>query len=501
MRTRKRIERQTIDGIPIWYCPSEGPTSACLMFRVGHTDELLPSRGITHLVEHLALWQLGQLAFSSNGHVDGVTTAFVAHGRPTQVSGFIRDLCSALQELPAHRVAQEAEVLWTEAAGARSSIVDDMLRFRFGARTYGLGSYVEFGLNWIDAHDLDAWSRYAFTRDNAVVWVSGELPADLSVDLPDGARLEPPRVEPRILPLPAAIEGPEGGVSVTGLTPRSVAATTILQVLARRLQLRLRTEAGVSYTVQSGYAPLDRDVAHWAITADCLPHQASAITRELVVGLTGLADDPIRDEEVQIVVDHLEHAGTDPSTRQFELHMAATNELIGFQVEDPRMLADETRRLDSTKLADAVQTMISSSILTSPPSDADPPEPFRRLPSLRGNGVRGRKFADRRGGAGGPALVVGDRGISWSLRGNVVSVWWDRLSAAIWSSGGTRLLIGADGASIEVREREWMNGRLAIDAIDAAVPPERWAPNRRQSHALGVPSLIRQKPPPLEPQA
>ena len=48
--------RTTIDGIPVILAPGRDPrVTAGLAFRVGWADETLPTRGITHLVEHLAL--------------------------------------------------------------------------------------------------------------------------------------------------------------------------------------------------------------------------------------------------------------------------------------------------------------------------------------------------------------------------------------------------------------------------------------------------------------
>ena len=48
------IHQTEVDGIPCLWADLPGELGATLIFRVGMADESLVTRGITHLVEHLA---------------------------------------------------------------------------------------------------------------------------------------------------------------------------------------------------------------------------------------------------------------------------------------------------------------------------------------------------------------------------------------------------------------------------------------------------------------
>ena len=53
------FERSSVDGVPVFWTESGDEMLAGLVFRVGRADESLARGGITHLVEHLALYPLG----------------------------------------------------------------------------------------------------------------------------------------------------------------------------------------------------------------------------------------------------------------------------------------------------------------------------------------------------------------------------------------------------------------------------------------------------------
>ena len=71
MATRMpRAERTDVDGIPVFWAPAPGAFRAALLFRVGVADETPAKRGITHIVEHLAMFGSESPAFESNGFID-----------------------------------------------------------------------------------------------------------------------------------------------------------------------------------------------------------------------------------------------------------------------------------------------------------------------------------------------------------------------------------------------------------------------------------------------
>ena len=107
------VRRGVVDGIPIYWAEQPGITHAELIFRVGWADETLPTLGISHLVEHLALHGL-LYGTSVNGRVEADITAFTASGSPAEVSEALGRVARALTALPMERLEAERQVLLTE---------------------------------------------------------------------------------------------------------------------------------------------------------------------------------------------------------------------------------------------------------------------------------------------------------------------------------------------------------------------------------------------------
>jgi hypothetical protein len=109
-----------IDGVRVRWASSgsvDGPFRACLLFRVGRADETLATGGITHLIEHLALFGVGRPCYGFNGCVEPGRTSFVVSGDEAEVSDHLAAVTTALGRLPFERLATEVRVLRTEAAG------------------------------------------------------------------------------------------------------------------------------------------------------------------------------------------------------------------------------------------------------------------------------------------------------------------------------------------------------------------------------------------------
>ena len=102
--------------MPVHFAELPGAFSAALMFRTGRSDEPLGSCGISHLIEHLALFALGNPVHAYNGFVDLTRTVFYASGTRDEVAALLRDVCAALAGLPLDRLQDERRVLKTELA-------------------------------------------------------------------------------------------------------------------------------------------------------------------------------------------------------------------------------------------------------------------------------------------------------------------------------------------------------------------------------------------------
>ena len=93
----------TTDGIYTLFVERDDPqTRAGLVFRVGQADESLAVRGLTHLVQHLALHEVSGGRVHEHGSTGLVHTEFRASGTDEQVSGMLNAVCAALRKPPTH---------------------------------------------------------------------------------------------------------------------------------------------------------------------------------------------------------------------------------------------------------------------------------------------------------------------------------------------------------------------------------------------------------------
>ena len=134
--------------MPVWWVDAPGEFFCSLMFRVGLADETLATNGITHLVEHLALFGLGRRDHPFNGFVDDQRCVFYASGERAEVLEFIRLVAASLGELPLDRLGVERRVLRAEASSA-GGLYARLRGHRFGAAGFGLVNYRELGLRWL----------------------------------------------------------------------------------------------------------------------------------------------------------------------------------------------------------------------------------------------------------------------------------------------------------------------------------------------------------------
>jgi hypothetical protein len=81
-----------------------GPITVSLQFRVGWANEALPSLGMSHVIEHVALSSLQGSDLAYNGEVQPLRTIFWCRGDVTEVTGFLATVTAALRDLPTSRL-------------------------------------------------------------------------------------------------------------------------------------------------------------------------------------------------------------------------------------------------------------------------------------------------------------------------------------------------------------------------------------------------------------
>ena len=480
--SRVRLERGEVDGVPAYFVPTGHRTRAGLVFRVGQADEPLAWRGVTHLVEHLALFSTATFDYAFNGSVDPMLTQFVVEGTSEECAAFFRRVCDALADLPVSRAIQEREILRTEARGRTRSFTDELLIYRFGAVGYGAVGYEEFGLRWLEWRQIEEWREPRFTAANAAFWLEGLAPDRLDVRLPAGTRRAPPAATTvAALSLPGWFrrQAPDG-IAVSFIGARSVSLMAAVRILERRLYARLRSELALAYQIGVGGIRLDGESMHLVVGCDALSERTNEAIEALDAELRRFADEGPTDAEVASDLEQLRRARSHPEAGLMMLQSAAERELSRNEIWDGDQLDAEEAAITAASIAEAWRT-VPGSALWALPTKGEPPTDVDMVPPWSHDAASGAPFQ----WAGGavkppnkpPRLIVGDTAASLVLSPEKrVTVRYAGCAAALMWDDGSRNYIGEDGFGLNVKPWEWRDGSNAIASIDHALPPGRVVP-------------------------
>ncbi|WP_064741824.1 M16 family metallopeptidase [Hamadaea tsunoensis] len=481
--------RQTVvDGVPVVVTPAPGPVQATLYFRVGQADETAATRGVTHLVEHLALHGLGPFDHRSNGGTGQTVTQFETTGTPDEVATFLTGVCRSLSALRLGRLDVERRVLRTEEAAREADLETVSARWRHGARNYGLISYAEFGVGTLTADAVDAWATSHFTRDNAVLAITGELPAGLTLPLPSGVRRPMPAAS-AILPVtPAYFPGPGGWLGVTSMVDRGTPASLYARLLHRALMRSLRTEAGLSYTTAARYrvgsAGRAEITAHADADAGHVEEAVDLFVRTLQSG------DWIDEAELARAVQDARTAMAEPSFAAGATRRWAQDILCGLP---PRTREDIAAGLKAVSLADVAEVARAcwaNALLMLPGVRAErygcerAPMSSRAVPP-------GRRFAARDGGRA--YLVVGKDGVGLADEGRYATVRYTDCVLLVRHTDGGRLVLGADGLGVPLEPEVFAVDAATLASVDAAVNPAVIVDRERDANDIPRPDRARRR--------
>ena len=473
-----RVERVAVDGVPVFVVDGPSPARCALMFRVGRVDESLPQAGITHLVEHLALFGIGDVDHPYNGCVEGLRTVFAAEGTEQECLDFLRSVTRSLGELSSSRVAREREVLAAEAAGRHTGLFEELVSYRFGPRGFGLVAYPEHGLRWLDPTTVNWWQAQAFQAGNAAVWISGVDPARVVLELERGTRLPSPPVEPIENDLPAWLPSTTAGVGFSLVAPRSAALSASLRIAQKRLFRRLRTEMAVVYHVHVGAQLLDADTVHVAVVCDPLGDNALEARLALEAELHTLAELGPSDEEME-----LDWRGFERAAMRLDAYAVgfadslAFDELLGVDAGGVEERVADARGVSRHDVAAAIGAALPTT-LWAVPADAAPKN-TRAVVAWSPTVLDGRTLV--RLGSGtkpDPAdhLIVSDDGVCRITPHGAVTVEFDECAASLAWDDGTRTLYGDDGFVLHVRPWEWRDGSAVTRLIDERLPSDLRVP-------------------------
>lgn len=465
-----------VNGVTTVWTEAPEPLRAGLIFRTGQADETLITAGQTHLLEHMALAEIGDLNQTSNGFVSGTFTGFVTMGRPDEVCTFFRKLCKGLDSLPIDRLEAEKKILLAEAAGRRYNVSETLLIWRYGAAGYGLIGLPELGIRGLKIEQLQEWSKQRFTSGNAILWLSGPVPADLRLDLPPGEKQPIPQLVPIQWKFPSwFVDDQCGGVAVSATIPRLAAGPIFNMIAAKRMYEGLRNKKAVSYSPAVFYDPLNADIAHLVLFADSEQDRRAELAECFGKVFEKLAE--IDESEVEIArklyIDQQTGALAPPLADRLaiEAQRAAWDWLFGRPYESLDQLAEEACSVNADKVSRFGQVVRSNSIFAVPGETIIQPWMGDRAPISSGEMVEGRETPHVDEPVQTDRLVMGSDGVSLKgPNGSHLTVRYANLAAALHHDDGGLCLVGSDSTWLWVEPTLWRNGAKLCEEIRRRIP-------------------------------
>ncbi len=463
-----------VDGVPTVWTEAPGPLRAGLLFQTGRADETVVTAGQTHLIEHMVLSVINNRF--SNGSVEDLFTTFVTMGRPDDLCAFFAQVCKVLRSLPADRLEIEKKILPAEAATRAYDFCGNLLMWRYGAARHGLRALAEFGTRNATLEQLHKCREQRFTRGNAVLWLSGAAPANLSLDLPPGEKQPLPALCPVQPTVPAwFIDDRCGGIAVAGIVPR-VAASSIFSLTASiRLHERLRAGQAVSYNPLIVYEPLNADTAHLVLYADSDHERRVELADafgEAVEKLTEFEDmevEAARKQYVDCMTGPMAPAPSDRSA--MEVQRAAMDWLSGREHESLEFLASEAEAVSTADVAAFGCEMQRTALFALPSKAKARPSMGVQAPPSNGPAVEGREVPNMDAPIRRERLVYGPDGASirWP-DGSHITARYSDLAAALYYEDGCICLISSDATFVVIEPTLWRNGASICRAIRERVP-------------------------------
>jgi hypothetical protein len=465
-----------VNGITTVWTEAPEPLRAGLMFRTGQTDETLITAGHTHLIEHMAMAEMGDFTQNSMGFVSAAFTGFITAGPPEDVSNFFRKLCEGLAALHADRLEAEKKILLAEAARRPYNVYDNLLIWRYGAAGYGLVGEPELGIRGATTELLQAWRKQRFTSGNAILWLSGPVPADLRLDLPLGEKWAVPQPAPIHRAFPSwFVDDQCGGVAASATVPRLVEGQIFNTIAAKRMREELRNKQAVSYSPTVFYNPLNADIAQLGLYADSEVSRRAVLAKAFGEVFEKLTE--IDENEVEVArkfyLDHLTGPFAPPLAEQLviEVHRAAEDCSTENYMETLDQLAERACSVNADMVRTFWQVARENTMFAVPGKTIIQPCMGEMSLISSGEAVEGRKILPVDAPIQTEWLMVGPDGVSIKFTiDSHLTVRYANLVAALHFDDGCLQLVNSDSLWMLIEPTLWRNGAKVCEEIRGRIP-------------------------------
>ena len=470
-----QISSAATDGVPLLSARLDGPLEARLEFDVGSEDEPVHLHGITHIVEHLTLAGLGAQPYAYNGEVSPTGTTFVALGSEEQVQAFLTHVCRTLGELPLDRMTDELRILRVEASRRELNQIQADLITRFGAMGPAISGWREYGLHSATPDAVQSWAHRWFTRSNAVLTLTGDVPEGLALPLPKG-----PAREPRSLP-PDRVTGRRWGPRKTKLVSVSVVRVSAdlpagmlgIQAARERALAALRSQSAVSYSVSAVQLGIGNERVLCQLAADADAAAYWEVLSTLSSSLTGVCREGPSEAELAFLT---ERGGLAAEDRRSAPGMLALN-ANRVRKNLPVIQVGEFIELQRSVRPEDVVRILSPSlelVLALGPSLLGGALPgWQEISEWSPTTISGQEFRAVPGQDTGE-LVIGPEGVMWRRHRRAFRTirWQDAAAVLCWENGARRV-VGADGVTVFVAPWGFNGGAAMTSLVDRYTDPER----------------------------
>lgn len=420
-----------------------GTAYGALTFRVGTADESAPTRGITHLVEHLVMREAHAVDVRCNASVGLVRTTFWAGGEEADVVAFLQRVRRALVALPVQHLASERDLIAVEEAHHTVTLPSPVQHF--GTQRYGV---VWFGqqLAHLTPQQLTDWVGTRFTAANAVQTLVGVDRGRAAVRLPEGRFHPEPPVHPTHEGPVLHVDPGERTICLTALTPRTWAVPVLVAVLDRAVMNRLRHVEHLAYGAGAQELPVNVDTSMVSITSDCIPGREAELVDALLAELEdlsrGIDDDAALRAVGRVVADAQEASRLEEETLEV---------LHGRDL--PASLATMETDLDAVTtatLTGLLRELLATCVLRTP-VPVQPRGPWRSAPDRPAQSWSGRTVP---AATGTRRLTVAGSGLEVSGPEGRTQITWSSITAAFVSED-VWTLVSRRGLRVDVRPAEF----------------------------------------------